>query len=76
MVMFSGADAFDQDIGGWDVSGGTSFVSNDQSVGLIRSLVLLCYPTRMQSQPITHVWHLKEQVLSSNLSSLLLELDV
>jgi hypothetical protein len=41
--MFESASTFDQPIGDWDVSKGTDFVSNDQSVGLQRSHVLLCF---------------------------------
>jgi hypothetical protein len=52
--MFHQADAFNQPIGGWDVSKGTDFVSNDQSVGLKRSLFFALFPTWMQSQSITH----------------------
>jgi hypothetical protein len=51
--MFLGATAFDQPIGGWDVSNGEVFVSNERpkrTIGLKRSLVWLCFQLGMQSQ--------------------------
>jgi hypothetical protein len=41
--LFIEQNTFNEPIGNWDVSSGTKFVSNDQSVGLKRSLVLLCF---------------------------------
>jgi hypothetical protein len=49
--MFEEATTFDQPIGNWDVSSATTFVSYDRSVGLKRSLVLLCFQVGFRVNP-------------------------
>jgi hypothetical protein len=41
--LFMSMATFNEPIGGWDVSNGYHFVSNEQSVGLKRSIVLLSF---------------------------------
>jgi hypothetical protein len=56
--MFDDASAFNQDLGNWDVSGGTDFVSNDQSV---RFYSILGFGVKS----IPGVWLFKEKALST-----------
>jgi surface protein len=58
--MFNDASAFNQDLSNWDVSEGTDFVSNDQSVRFDSILGF-----RVKSIP--DVWLFKEKALSTNL---------
>jgi hypothetical protein len=74
--MFYKAYAFNQPLGGWDVSKGTDFVSNYQSVGLKRSLLWLCFQLGCRvSQSVTHdVAFLDGRVLNQSLFSKLYSL--
>jgi hypothetical protein len=40
--MFSGASDFDQDLGDWDVSSGTDFVSTERSFGFRFNMHYAC----------------------------------
>jgi hypothetical protein len=61
--MFNSLTLFNHPIDKWDVSNGITFVSKDQSVTFT---CFALFPTWIQSQSITHVWLLKEQVFSTN----------
>ena len=56
--MFYYAKAFNQDLSNWDVSSGTSFVSNDQGIqfDLLHSLIQLCQQVLFKLQYIIDWW--------------------
>jgi hypothetical protein len=56
--MFYQAFAFNQDLSDWDVSKGSTFVSDDQALQFsnLICLVLAVFPRWMPSHSITAVW--------------------